>query len=61
VNMLPSQIACNQSELIQCGLEVLDNLSGDHVRGGKIGRILQALVASQKMSRLALSRLTSSS
>ena len=39
-----SNISRDQHKLIQRGLQVLSDFSGDHVRIGEIGRILQALV-----------------
>lgn len=39
-----AQIFGNQRKLIQRRLQILYNLCGDHIRGGKIGGVLEAVV-----------------
>jgi hypothetical protein len=39
-----SQVLGDQGELVEGGLQVLDDFGGDYVGGGEIGGILQAVV-----------------
>ena len=39
-----AQVLCDQGELVQRGLQILDDLGGDHVGGGEIGGVFQAVV-----------------
>ena len=52
------QISCDCSELRERGFQILDDLGGDHVGIGQVGGVFEASSLSQKMSRLALSRLS---
>ena len=42
--MLPLQVAGDEGELVKCGLQVLGDFGSDHVGGGQVRRVLQALV-----------------
>lgn len=56
IRELAFHILRNQLQLLQRSLEVFDNVPQDYSRLGKVGRVLQAFILRQKMSRLALSR-----
>ena len=55
------QVASNLEEVIQRRLQVLRDLSGDHVGSGRLAESSRLSSFNQKMSRLTLSRFSRSS